>query len=52
MHNKYKCRFFIGLIKNEDSLIVREHGKINYVTKEEIKQMHIFPQDIHVLKYF
>jgi 8-oxo-dGTP diphosphatase len=52
MHNKYKCRFFIGVIKNEDSLIIREHSKINYVTKDEIKQMRIFPQDIHVLEYF
>ena len=52
MHNKYKCRFFTGVITNEDFLIIREHHDIKYVTKEEIKNLHIFPQDIHVLEYF
>jgi len=52
MHNKYKCRFFTGIIKNEDFLIIREHHDIKYVNKEEIKQLHIFPEDIHVLDYF
>ena len=52
MHNKYKCLFFTGVITNEDFLIIREHHDIKYVTKEEIKNLHIFPQDIHVLEYF
>jgi len=51
MHNKYKCRFFFGSIKNENSIIIREHSKIDYVTKEQIKQMYIFPEDINVLNF-
>ena len=48
-YKKYLCRFFIGIIVDESVLKKNIHSDIVFLEKEELKELHIFPEDIEVI---
>ena len=48
-YNYYFCRFFTGIILNEEDININVHKKVEFLDIDQIRKLKLFESDYHIL---